>query len=631
MKLKKKLLTPILIAISSITLSGCSFFQDAMDSMKDKTNPTETCEHEFDEGVVPADSEATCQKKGKVVYTCTLCGHKENRFAYAPHKSNGIYQHSDTEHYTNCVWCNQMIDKENHNFREELITQYDCTQDGLSRYTCDKCGYVKEDIHPAEHRHEEKEHVDPTCQSAGYISYEDCPGCGEHKDNTILAKVDHHYSARTCDYCGRDELLEYIDDFKSKGTSLNPIIIESETELISLFDYVNVNHITENKYVKVTYSFEGTLQKEMSRVGGLCTAANWTINYGYTDSGLGIVKFSKGCLDTMYTLKSGVDYEEKKYAQLYNPLDDLLAKTPTRSASFDNFKINSRTNVFDNIEDTNQLYYAASHGYKPVCNPGSKAEHVYNEMKKINRQIINDDMTDTYKLLMIYNWLIENIQYDHGAVSAADRGINNNEIIAWGVEGVVDEKLAICDAFSKSFCIFAAIEDIKCIQASGNAHAWNKAYVDPDGDGVKDWYVIDATFANSSTTTFELSNHDEFLYSDSEKTKAGYTSSCYLDVTATKTYNFAKNFSYNGVNKIFLNNMDEVNAYLDAIIPLVKTAHAAGKDVQMEFFFKAGLENQFKSGSTFHTRLGTDYERSWKLSMYEYYDAVVESYFYEAE
>ena len=147
-------------------------------------------------------------------------------------------------------------------------------------------------------------------------------------------------------------------------------------------------------------------------------------------------------------------------------------------------------------------------------------------------------MSDLDKVRAIYLWLVKEVQYDHGIVDATTI---NGEARVWQycssyyLEGVFLYNIAVCDGISKAFCVLAGLENIKCIRVTSKDHAWNKVWLDVNGDGEKKWYATDATWANKKQTlnnrgTNEVLSIDDFLFTDAQKAALGQTANNYNNV-----------------------------------------------------------------------------------------------------
>ena len=166
------------------------------------------------------------------------------------------------------------------------------------------------------------------------------------------------------------------------------------------------------------------------------------------------------------------------------------------------------------VATTNQLYLAVEMGYKPVPVAGSRAEEVWNEVRRILCEIISDDMSVNERALAIYEWLSVNVVYDYKIADMAEKGTleNAKAYNAFYLEGVFFDHVAVCDGIAKAFCLMAGAEGIANFKvvgyASGVAHAWNMALLE---DG---WYVIDATWGAKKVVSddqkLEVLNKDYF-------------------------------------------------------------------------------------------------------------------------
>ena len=414
-----------------------------------------------------------------------------------------------------------------------------------------------------------------------------CPSCNE----SFVDHPDHEgpcqYEAETCKLCQRDVMLEYIDDFNSHGGSVSdPILLSEEQEMISLVHYVHLNRV--KRYFKCGYAIPNgkTLLDYVDTVLSKATDATCGRYFGSNSDGtIGFFENTNEQFEGNYTKKSGVDYPERVATEYENPINEIFLEHGDRAVDFDNFKIYNRKYEL-NVQTGDDLFYACSHGYKPKVAAGSNAETILNKIKEILRANIKEEMNDFEKAFTMYCWLLKNVQYDTGAVIATDYGDfrgKNNQLAAWGIEGTVFEHKAICDSMSKTYAVFMAMENIKCIQVSGNAHAWNKIYLNLDGEFK--WYIVDPTWGNAELGDKETASHCEFLYDDATKVAAHFAADNYLDAVAGSDINQYKFIKYDGVNDMLIENDFELNHYIQSISSYVKELHNAGKDVTIEIAF----------------------------------------------
>lgn len=195
----------------------------------------------------------------------------------------------------------------------------------------------------------------------------------------------------------------------------------------------------------------------------------------------------------------------------------------TRSASFDDFAIGEREGV--SVTTSDQLFFAAEAGLRPVPVEGSVAEKLYELAKDVCRTWIDDDMTDYEKVHAIYDWLGKNVVYDYNLVSSM-AGIEPSDsrydpfysYDSFYLEGVLENGVAVCNGIAKTFVLLCSIEGITAVKVNGQAgtgaHAWNKVLINDK------WYIVDSTWSNQkSTNNKEAFTHEFLLITSSESAK----------------------------------------------------------------------------------------------------------------
>lgn len=218
--------------------------------------------------------------------------------------------------------------------------------------------------------------------------------------------------------------------------------------------------------------------------------------------------------------------DKKTVGGTYTQIDFVkYAKSGTRAADFDDFAI-EHVGATMKVNDTEQLCFALENGYRPVFTTGSTAETVYNAMKDILRGIIGEGFSEKDKALAIAEYLIETVVYDNKALALFESVADPSELNSYRcfyLEGAIIDKVAVCDGISKAFGAMCAIEGIKAVQVDGKHgsvnHAWNKVFLDLDGDGVREWSAVDCTSANTLSSTgegtgVEIINHSFIFTTD---------------------------------------------------------------------------------------------------------------------
>lgn len=221
-----------------------------------------------------------------------------------------------------------------------------------------------------------------------------------------------------------------------------------------------------------------------------------------------------------------------------------------------------------NVANSNDLYRVVSNGFKPVFvadESGQKLQALYNKARKVLIDYVSEDMTDVEKVAAIYDWIVNEVDYDYN-VASLGTGSGTSGYNAFYLEGVFDDKRAVCDGKSKAFALLCGMENIKAIRVSGYAnsniaavpdsekakygHAWNKVLVDANNDGEREWYVVDTTWGDvevgGTSGRTEYLNYGYFLVTD--EAVATTHQAKIATPKADTEYNVYKNtfFTYNG-------------------------------------------------------------------------------------
>lgn len=215
-------------------------------------------------------------------------------------------------------------------------------------------------------------------------------------------------------------------------------------------------------------------------------------------------------------------YESVTNANALLRLEAAWDADGVRADDFSDFPIYKSNNGTKRVQNSEELWLALEQNYLPVFTTKyTKAEKFFEEAKMILREIITDGMTDYEKVLAIFDYLVESVEYDYAALTSTSSSdaITNT---CYYLEGVFERGRAVCDGKSKAFVLFCRIEGIECLRDYGSSrtggvgHAWN--YVKLDGK----WYLVDTTNADSANAhssdfgsffgkNIEITVYDAFL------------------------------------------------------------------------------------------------------------------------
>lgn len=228
----------------------------------------------------------------------------------------------------------------------------------------------------------------------------------------------------------------------------------------------------------------------------------------------------------------------------------IISGNVKRSEDFSEFNYKNNSKILPNISTSEQLFYAFEQGFTPKVIRESEADRLLIKAEDILRKIIYKDYNELDKVRAIYEYLIVNTAYDNYAYKTPSIKDNHHQYKAWSLEGVFDEKIAVCDGFSKAFILLCGIEGIPAIKVNGNDHAWNRVYIDVLGNGNYAWYGVDCTHGNMAGNLAEVGesyhevlSYTQFLFTDVYKTLIGYSTSSYKDYSAKTSFDFYSYYS----------------------------------------------------------------------------------------
>ena len=339
-----------------------------------------------------------------------------------------------------------------------------------------------------------------------------------HGENNIYAMIGNVKSNITRVYCFTatewNSVKSYVEKtFEWEGDTYN-YYLETHLDACVAFSYVQVNYLTTNQ----NFMFNSELGYAEFNFGDVFSniwaqyysGGSMPLNYSISDNIL-MLKYNneKGIkAPTSSSVEEGIAYD-----YVNAPLID--GRYNTSSAKRTSLPIDSNEKTYL-VKTTDALYRAVSYGYRPTFEgANSNAEIAYNEAREIALSIIDDNMTDVEKLLAISGYIANNVVYDYAAAGAGYTAEKALTLSCYYIEGALDG-LAVCDGISKLFCLLCGFENIPCVRvvgtANGGDHAWNKALVDADEDGVKEWYGFDLTWANVKCPETATSGTEVYLF-----------------------------------------------------------------------------------------------------------------------
>lgn len=346
--------------------------------------------------------------------------------------------------------------------------------------------------------------------------------------------------------------------------------VDSIDELVDFIDYVRFHNLTEAVRIEVTYADYLTVKDDVAKaeqLGEFRTSGS----ISYTVGTGNLTKPGAKCYLSLRVANTFRDVEATKTAdrpdeKAYTLLAPAIIP---RGNSHLVFYIDLLPQSYK-VTTSNQLMYVVEHGYRPIPESGSPAEEMYLAARALLNRILPEDASDLMKAELIYNYLIQYIQYDSNAVSLAESAPATwPEYDAYYLEGVFRNQKAVCDGIAKAYSLLCNIEGIPCVEVVGAGHAWNRVKLN------NRWYVVDATFGNLhlSDRVYSVADHSHFLVSDADKAKDGYAGLNYLAIKAEKNFNYYENKALTYKNRSFnyvIDSTEELARFLEYVVSLSK-------------------------------------------------------------
>lgn len=173
-------------------------------------------------------------------------------------------------------------------------------------------------------------------------------------------------------------------------------------------------------------------------------------------------------------------------------LEDLLAETvwylAVSGMTYADYKVSSQTFTQSYVQSN--VKYKSSRNFEITY---TLTVDVDTELKNEVDRIINtynlNSLSPIQKLVTIYKYMCENINYDYDNYSA-----NTIPDISYTSRGALIKKTAVCEGYSEAFMLLCNSVGIKCEivsgrdEENGEGHTWNVVEL----DGL--WYFIDVTW-----------------------------------------------------------------------------------------------------------------------------------------
>ena len=426
------------------------------------------------------------------------------------------------------------------------------------------------------HEYTVLEETQSTCTEKGY-SILKCNKC-EKETKEIKDLLPHDYSEwnilqqptenedglqkRICNNCGYiEEKILYSDSY-------------IDLDIIR-FDYSENKVFTANTYEDLDLIYNACLLNQSSKITCMINFSVGNFDellQKLVDNSRIAISYEVGA--SLLGNKLEFTFKYPKTAQISTPNVVFTQYTSSnynyyvssRTSDFDGFKINNSKYTY-NVSTTEQLVYVLERKTKPVFTKNCIASEIYETMKSILREIVDDNMSDYDKVKAIHDWLILNVTYDNELLELVSKSQNIKEYKGFYLEGVFLDKKAVCEGIAKAFACMANIEGIPCVveegyqtkNPKGVGHAWNKVYID------NTWYILDATsdglIINNS---IEVLSYQFFLIDD-KTMQSKYTGKKYNNLKCNDNYNYYEKYGFNYNEESYDYSIDSVTELANLI------------------------------------------------------------------
>lgn len=196
------------------------------------------------------------------------------------------------------------------------------------------------------------------------------------------------------------------------------------------------------------------------------------------------------------------------------------------------------------VSTPKQMFISLMSGERVCFKEYNTAAKYYIRATEIFRSLYISGMSDYEFVLVLNNYIVQNIEYDDSVLGK--RRYTADDMESFEIDAPLFKGKGVCSAKSKFFSLLCCLANIKTVLVTGaikslerdNRHAWNKVYLQKPNDTEARWWNIDTTNNRTHPLKESINCGDYFLINDRSIMRTHFFID-YLETSEYKQINFA--------------------------------------------------------------------------------------------
>ncbi len=350
---------------------------------------------------------------------------------------------------------------------------------------------------------------------------------GASDDTTALNKGSWHASTEA-----RDITLNSILDFDDKAiynfSNMVAVGVCDENARISSTETESgfwLSVVDDNEVIVGFYN-NGTEDIKPVKVTAELSPADYVDTTGTT---IYVIEGYSKCADGLGIIEMTLSNDRVVSAVVLREKGKLYAANITNKPAIAENIVEFRTKMDEvlaenNIRPDNSTYLDPI--YYPIVPVGAGEKTDVEYWVEKSGELVEPDWTDAHKVQAFYNYIIENLAYDHWIVGHTDanaRAFYYKDFT--GTYYISNTHIGVCEDFSTVLAIMCRAQGIPATKVYTGKHAWSYIYIADYGR----WISVDPThdmrngcYSEDMTDWTTLANNDRYSCMDSIEAKYLY-------------------------------------------------------------------------------------------------------------